>query len=395
MTNSGVKLTVVPVNQLQVGMLVVGIAEQSGKASLSQSGRISSTQQIALLQKKGIRKVKVQLDSPHRFSSEPEELEEKKLPESPPQPEPPTEGTKVKAIFNEAKSLQGKYFEQLRQGEPIDIRPMEKAAGALIDSLDNNSDALLCLAKIRAKDRYLMEHSLNVGMLLAYFGRSLGMDKQVQRQLLIGGMLHDIGKIMTPDEVLHKAGRLDDAELTIMREHVVHSKEILSKQRGFSEIMIEVASNHHERLDGSGYPLGLKGNQLSVYSRMALIVDCYDALTADRVYKSGMTPTEAFRTLLGGAGTQCDKVLLEKFIRCIGVYPVGTMVKLKSDHLAVVIQRNEMKPLRPKVKQVFDLATDAQCPFKLIDLNGSEEEEILQAVSARDYGLVIDDFMER
>ncbi|GDY26874.1 HD-GYP domain-containing protein [Agarivorans sp. Toyoura001] len=395
MTSPKTDIRTIEIDALKKGMYVVSITSQSGKTSVAQSGRITQAEQVKLLKRKGVKVVSVDWSRSvfEDDSSQAKTTEINSASSKVKKLSGESEKLAAKKLFNEAKSLQTKFFRQLQQGEPIDIEPMERAAEGLIDSLENQSGAMLCLAKIRAKDKYLMEHSLNVGMLLAYFGRSLGMSKSVQKQLLMGGMLHDIGKINTPDEILHKPGKLTDDEFVIMREHVVHSHNILKVQEGISKIMLEIASNHHERLDGLGYPNKLKGEQLSSYTRMANIVDCYDALTADRVYKSGMPPTAAFRILLSGVGTQFDKVLIEKFIRCMGVYPVGTLVKLKSKKLGVVVERNELKPLQPIIKLVFNAATNTHTEVKLIDLSKYSHEEIEGAVSPRDYGISLDRFL--
>ncbi|MDO6763650.1 HD-GYP domain-containing protein [Agarivorans sp. 1_MG-2023] len=395
MTSPKTDIRTIEIDALKKGMYVVSITSQSGKTSVAQSGRITQAEQVKLLKRKGVKVVSVDWSRSvfEDDSSQPKTTEINSASSKVKKLSGESEKLAAKKLFNEAKSLQTKFFRQLQQGEPIDIEPMERAAEGLIDSLENQSGAMLCLAKIRAKDKYLMEHSLNVGMLLAYFGRSLDMNKAVQKQLLMGGMLHDIGKINTPDEILHKPGKLTDDEFVIMREHVVHSHNILKAQEGISKIMLEIASNHHERLDGLGYPNKLKGEQLSSYTRMANIVDCYDALTADRVYKSGMPPTAAFRILLSGVGTQFDKVLIEKFIRCMGVYPVGTLVKLKSKKLGVVVERNELKPLQPIIKLVFNVATNTHTEVKLIDLSKYSHEEIEGAVSPRDYGISLDRFL--
>ncbi|MGY5450652.1 HD-GYP domain-containing protein [Agarivorans sp. MS3-6] len=396
MTTPKTDIRTIDIDALKEGMFVVAIAGQKGKANVLQSGRITKAEQITLLKNKGVKLLKVDWLRSHFADTELADSTAPAIETSSSKGKPLSEDSQkrmAKQLFNEAKSLQSKYFRQLQQGEPIDFAPMERAADGLIDSLENQSSAMLCLAKIRAKDKYLMEHSLNVGMLLAYFGRSLGMSKATQKQLLMGGMLHDIGKINTPDEILHKPAKLTDEEFVIMREHVVHSHNILKAQPGTSKIMLEIASNHHERLDGLGYPNKLIGEQLSTYTRMANIVDCYDALTADRVYKSGMPPTTAFRILLEGVDRQFDKALVEKFIRCMGVYPVGTLVKLKSGKLGVVVERNELKPLQPVLKLVFNTITNTHTEVKLLDLNKYSQEKIEGAVSARDFGISLDRYL--
>ncbi|RKF15812.1 HD-GYP domain-containing protein [Alginatibacterium sediminis] len=374
------------VSQLQIGMYVDSILSQSGKAELKQSGRIGKAEHIEILRKKGVLTVKV--DWQRSKVEQPKDAEEKS-------PESKVKNVAAaKRMFQEAKSLQSKYFQQLRQGEPIDLQEMEEIASGLVDALGEFSEALMVLSKLRAKDKYLLEHSLNVGMLLAYFGRYLGMERDVQSQLVMGGMLHDIGKINTPDAILHKPGRLTEAEFVVMREHVVHSRLILEKQEGISQIMMDVAANHHEHIDGNGYPRHLKEDQLSIYSRMATLVDVYDALTADRVYKSGMPPTKAFGILLKGSGSQFETGLLEKFIRCMGVYPIGTLVQLKSGRLGFVTNRHASKPMRPTLRLVYNAKTSMHIEVVDLDLSKTPHDEIEAAVSARDFGLDIQNYVQ-
>ncbi|ALP40745.1 metal-dependent phosphohydrolase with HD domain [Aeromonas schubertii] len=299
---------------------------------------------------------------------------------------------RIRRLYKEARTLQVKLLSQLKQGEPIDIAPLAQVAEEMVDTMFTHGDAMLCLARIRAKDAYLMEHSMNVAILLANFGRYLGLERSTLQELTLGGLLHDVGKIMTPDAILNKPGKLTDEEFAIMRQHVVHSREILSETPGITPVMLEVAGNHHERLDGSGYPLGLKGEALSLHSRMSGIVDVYDALTADRVYKAGMQPTQAFRILLKGAGTHFDTELVQKFIKCLGVYPVGTLVLLSNQRLAIVMERNDEEPLKPLVKVIYHATARHYLDVKLLDLTRSTET-IEAVVEPRDYGISLEKFI--
>ena len=225
-----------------------------------------------------------------------------------------------------------------------------------------------------------MEHSLNVGMLLANFGRFLELERPVLRELTIGGLLHDTGKIMIPDHILHKPGRLTEDEFIIMKSHVNHSISILNESKGITPIMMTVAACHHERLDGKGYPHGLPGERLNLYARMITVVDVYDALTADRCYKAGMPATAAFRILLQGAGSQFDEELVRKFIKCMGIHPVGTLVKLQSGKLAIVVERNEDAPLQPKVKVIYSTVGQHHLEVKLLDLARPGVNETIEGV---------------
>ena len=387
---------VIPVNQLRPGMYVIAIASQTGAMEIAQTGLVTTRQQVDVLIRRGVLTVKV-------------DLARSKLPgiaqvisPSPAhsagsvRPAGSGEGRelKIRRLYQEARELQGKFIRHLKAGEPIDITPLAAVAEEMVDTMFTHGDAMLCLARIRAKDAYLMEHSMNVAILLANFGRYLGLDRSVLKELTLGGLLHDVGKIMTPDEVLNKPGKLTDEEFGVMRQHVVHSYDILSNTAGITPTMLEVAANHHERLDGTGYPQRLKGDQLSLYTRMSGIVDVYDAVTADRVYKQGMQPTQAFRILLKGINQHFDAELVTKFIKCMGVYPVGTLVQLSNQRLAVVMQRNEQQPLKPVVKVIYHATQRHYLEVQWLDLarNGGQES-IESTVDPKEFGINLANFV--
>ena len=387
---------VIPVNQLRPGMYVIAIASQTGAMEIAQTGLVTTRQQVDVLIRRGVLTVKV-------------DLARSKLPgiaqvisPSPAhsagsvRPAGSGEGRelKIRRLYQEARELQGKFIRHLKAGEPIDITPLAAVAEEMVDTMFTHGDAMLCLARIRAKDAYLMEHSMNVAILLANFGRYLGLERSVLKELTLGGLLHDVGKIMTPDEVLNKPGKLTDEEFGVMRQHVVHSYDILSNTAGITPTMLEVAANHHERLDGTGYPQRLKGDQLSLYTRMSGIVDVYDAVTADRVYKQGMQPTQAFRILLKGINQHFDAELVTKFIKCMGVYPVGTLVQLSNQRLAVVMQRNEQQPLKPMVKVIYHATQRHYLEVQWLDLarNGGQES-IESTVDPKEFGINLANFV--
>ena len=387
---------VIPVNQLRPGMYVIAIASQTGAMEIAQTGLVTTRQQVDVLIRRGVLTVKV-------------DLARSKLPgiaqvisPSPAhsagsvRPAGSGEGRelKIRRLYQAARELQGKFIRHLKAGEPIDITPLAAVAEEMVDTMFTHGDAMLCLARIRAKDAYLMEHSMNVAILLANFGRYLGLERSVLKELTLGGLLHDVGKIMTPDEVLNKQGKLTDEEFGVMRQHVVHSYDILSNTAGITPTMLEVAANHHERLDGTGYPQRLKGDQLSLYTRMSGIVDVYDAVTADRVYKQGMQPTQAFRILLKGIDQHFDAELVTKFIKCMGVYPVGTLVQLSNQRLAVVMQRNEQQPLKPMVKVIYHATQRHYLEVQWLDLarNGGQES-IESTVDPKEFGINLANFV--
>lgn len=387
---------VIPVNQLQPGMYVLAIASQTGAMEIVQTGLVTNRQQVDALIRRGVLTVRVDLARSKLPGIEQVVSPSPSHSAGSARPAGSGEGRelKIRRLYQEARELQGKFIRHLKAGEPIDITPLAAVAEEMVDTMFTHGDAMLCLARIRAKDAYLMEHSMNVAILLANFGRYLGLERNVLKELTLGGLLHDVGKIMTPDEVLNKPGKLTDEEFGVMRQHVVHSYDILSNTAGITPTMLEVAANHHERLDGTGYPQRLKGEQLSLYTRMSGIVDVYDAVTADRVYKQGMQPTQAFRILLKGINQHFDAELVTKFIKCMGVYPVGTLVQLSNQRLAVVMQRNEQQPLKPVVKVIYHATQRHYLEVQWLDLarNGGQES-IESTVDPKEFGINLANFV--
>lgn len=390
---------VIPVNKLKPGMYVIAIASQTGGMEIAQMGLVSNQAQIDHLIQLGVLTVRIDLARSKLGSADSDALAAPDPGTSTAHGERHLRGSgegrelKIRRLYQEARELQGKFIRHLKAGEPIDITPLAEVAEEMVDTMFTHGDAMLCLARIRAKDAYLMEHSMNVAILLANFGRYLGLERSILKELTLGGLLHDVGKIMTPDEVLHKPGKLTDEEFAIMRQHVVHSYGILKNTKGITATMLEVAANHHERLDGSGYPRKLKGDQLSLHTRMSCIVDVYDAITADRVYKTGMQPTQAFRILLKGINQHFDAELVTKFIKCMGVYPVGTLVMLSNQRLAIVMQRNEQQPLKPVVKVIYHATQRHYLEVQWLDLAKSNVQESIEStVDPKEYGINLANF---
>lgn len=259
-----------------------------------------------------------------------------------------------KKVYKEANRIISNIMHDARIGRQIEVERIEPVVGQMANSILRNKDALLSLCRIKNKDDYTFLHSVSVGALLISFAHALDFNRTVIKQLGVGGMLHDIGKTKVPNEILNKPGKLTDEEFVIMKSHVVHGCSILRRSSGIAQASFDVAAQHHERFDGSGYPLGLKNLETSVYGQMAAIVDVYDAITADRCYHKGMTPTVAVRKMFEWSKFHFNPNLLRTFIRTVGIYPVGTLVMLESGKLGVVIEQCETDMTQPLVRTVFD-----------------------------------------
>jgi HD-GYP domain-containing protein (c-di-GMP phosphodiesterase class II) len=297
-------------------------------------------------------------------------------------------------IHSQAQGLVGDFMNNVKMGAAIDIAPIHQLADELQHSVFRNANALSCLGRIREKDNYLLEHSVNLSVLMSLFGSHRGLSEDILHQTIVGALLHDLGKILTPDEILHKPGRLSPEEFEVMKLHARHSRDILASTEGIGELTVITAAQHHERLDGTGYPEGLKGEEISEYGRMVAITDVYDAITADRVYHKGMTPTQGLKKLLEWSGDHLDPLLVRQFIRCIGLYPVGSLVLLESGRLGVVVETNEEDQRLPAVRVMYHTKFRMPITVKTIELaKPGTQDRILRAVDPDEYKIDVRKFL--
>lgn len=272
-------------------------------------------------------------------------------------------------IKNEAHALVKTVMQDVRLGKAVEIEQIDPMIESITESVLSNSGALLTLLRIKNKDDYTFLHSVSVGTLMIAFGRSLGLDKETIRLAGLGGILHDTGKALVPDEILNKPGRLTEEEFDIIRKHPQDGYDILCKTDGIEAIPLDITLHHHERVDGSGYPYKLPGDKISTMAKMAAIVDVYDAITADRCYHKGMPPTDALRKIFEWSKYHFDPSLVQAFMRCVGIYPVGTLVMLESGKLGVVIEQHATNLLAPKVKIMFSSKSNTYLKPEIIDLS--------------------------
>ncbi len=301
-------------------------------------------------------------------------------------------------VEREASRLVTNIMQDVRLGKQIEVERVSHVVDGMVSSIFRNPHALMSLGRIRQMDRYTFEHSVSVGVLMMSFARELGLERSVMQEIGVGALLHDIGKIKTPDPILNKRGKLSDDEFAIMRQHVVYSRELLEQTGGISATALAVAAQHHERYDGSGYPLKLKGDEISPYGQMAAIVDVYDAISADRCYRKGEEPTSVLRRLLEWSQFHFNENLVHQFIRCVGIYPVGTLVRLESGRLAIVLEPGEKGPLFPLVRVIYDTHRRQFITPRDIDLSNptarSGDDRISNCESAEKYGIKVPVFMD-
>ena len=262
------------------------------------------------------------------------------------------EATKVK---KQARKLVNSTLGDVRMGKQVvDVGVLNNVMGDMADSLFRNQNAILSLGLIKQKDEYTFMHSVNVGVFLMSFCHTMGMDQQVVIDAGTGGMLHDIGKMKVPYEIINKKSKLTDEEFGLMKSHPAYGKEILESAKGISELGLQVANEHHERYDGTGYTHRLAGEEISLYGQMGAIVDVYDAITSDRSYHKGMESHTALKKMLEWSNNHFSAHLFQSFIQSIGIYPIGTLVRLKNSLIGIVLENNNKSMLHPTIRLLID-----------------------------------------
>ncbi|MDH5394020.1 MAG: HD-GYP domain-containing protein [Gammaproteobacteria bacterium] len=291
---------------------------------------------------------------------------------------------RARGIYKEAHNIMHELMNDIRLGKQVDVERVEPISEQLVESVFRNKDALISLSRIKDKDHYTFMHSVSVAGLMITFSRAMGFDMTLIKEIAIGGMLHDVGKMMTPNNVLNKPDKLDDDEFIIMKSHVVYSKELLEGKPGITQAALDVAALHHERVDGTGYPSGLKGDAISQVGQMSSIVDVYDALTSVRVYKSAWEPNLALKKLLEWSDHHFNPELVKQYIRCLGIYPIGTLVELDSGNVAVVIEQGEKDLLNPKVRIIYNIRKKGLVNIRELEL-WKTDDRIIKSVSPQQY----------
>lgn len=285
-------------------------------------------------------------------------------------------------VREKAQELLGGVFADIRAGRALDLQPTRGVAEEMVRSAYRNPAVLPCVAKLSDLGDGTLSHSINVCTLMITFCRQMGMDPDKTLDAALGALLHDVGMLKIDQKALDHPGKMRVEEYREFKQHVNHSFEILSSVPGISWTVLDVARFHHERYDGSGYPNGLKGDDIPEVAQMACIVDIYDALTSKTVRKNGIKVTQGMKTLFEVASKGVlNPVLTQTFIRSIGLYPIGTMVRLSSEKVGVVVRQNPESMLKPVVKVIYDLKKD--CFVRPRELNfialpdGREDERIV------------------
>jgi putative nucleotidyltransferase with HDIG domain len=261
----------------------------------------------------------------------------------------------AKQAYCAAKGVIQQAMEDVRMGGALNMEAVQQVVEGMADSILRNPDALTSLSRLKQFDEYTFYHSVNTSLLALSLGRDLGYERPQLLQLGTGMLLHDIGKTQIPIELLNKPGRFEEHEFEMMKQHVMRGAELLSSTTGLSDEFLKPALEHHERVDGTGYPCQHCKADLSEFGLIAAVVDIYDAVTSDRCYHKAKSPHDTLQFLyqLGTRG-HVDSALVQRLVQVVGVYPVGSCVALNTGEAAIVLQSNHEFPLKPRVRIVTD-----------------------------------------
>jgi len=275
----------------------------------------------------------------------------------------------------------------------LDMPQLKKAVSPMIDSVLRNPDAYAWLTRMKQADNYTYNHSICCAVWAVAFGRHLGMPRKDLQSLAIGALLFDVGKMRLPEKLINNPNRYNNIEFNIIKQHVEHSLEILKETDDVNDDVYNMVKMHHERHNGSGYPDGLKGDQITIYGKIAGLVDCYDAMISERVFASALSPHDAIKKFYEWRNIDFQAELVEQFIQIVGIYPAGTLVELSNGMVGVIVNQHRVWRLRPQIMLLLNENKEPLTDFKTIDLfiQTVDEEgnslDIVKSVEPGMYGI--------
>ncbi|MBS7326403.1 MAG: HD-GYP domain-containing protein [Thiopseudomonas sp.] len=287
-------------------------------------------------------------------------------------------------ICERSKEAVASMFNEVRMGQMLNTEQTQRVVSEITQSVLRHPNALLSIVRVKQADEYTYMHSVAVSALMIALARQLGFEDDEVHEAGMAGLLHDVGKMAIDDGILNKPDSLTDNEFEQIKRHPEYGVRYLQKgSEPVSRAVLEACYSHHEKMDGSGYPRGLKGDQISLLSRMAAVCDVYDALTSDRPYKLGWGPSETVQRMAQWTG-HFDPQIFQAFVRSVGIYPVGSLVRLKSGRLAVVIEQNEKSLLVPKVKVFFSTKSGLHIEREVVNLAAVHCSDAIAARESRE-----------
>lgn len=388
----------ISIDKLVPGMFVIGVLKQSGRLRIKTQGLVKSQGVIGKLKSKGVLEVQIDID---RSSQEIIDQHNPPAPEASLKPSgdrgrEKSEGEALitaQALYDKAKMAHKRFLKRMQAGQVGNLEALNQSCDEIIESLFENPNALQCLTLIKDDQEYLLQHCLNSAILMGIFAKHSGFDKELISELCLAGLLMDTGMSTVPKDIYEKPRKLNTKEWDIIKAHVNNGMEMVERMGDLPDTVINTIVNHHERLNGTGYPSAKSKENISVYARMAAIVDTYDALTSERPWRKAYSPTAALKHLLTDKSGRIDQSLVKQFIKCIGVHPVGSLVKLKSDRLGIIIKANSAEPLKPVVMCFYSLSSGLHTELKRVDLS-QVQDEVVTSVRPEEFKINLQKFFK-
>lgn len=298
--------------------------------------------------------------------------------------------SEARAIRQAAEKQISTLMMQAKGGKALDIRQAVSVVGNVVASLSRSPDAMVLLGSMRTHEREAEAHALNTSILCVTLARFMKFTPEQVKELGLAALLHDVGEMKIPVELLKRKNKTPQ-ELELVRKHTSYGAEILRNADGIPDCAVDVAYSHHEQVDGKGYPKGLRGNEISLFSKIVSIVDIYDSLTRGGMERS-MSPTEAMRYLYLYRDKLFEGVLIEAFIKCLGIYPVGSLVELEKGDVGIVISVQPGALLHPKLLLIMGKDKKPFDKPKIMNLAMFAEEEpkkyaVKQVLNPDTYGI--------
>ncbi|TXJ02229.1 MAG: HD-GYP domain-containing protein [Aquabacterium sp.] len=289
-------------------------------------------------------------------------------------------------VLAKSREAMQTMFQDARMGKALDNEHCLPLVNEIADSVERNPGALVSLVRLKTSDAYTFMHSVAVCALMVSLARQLKLSESQAREAGMAGLVHDMGKALMPLEVLNKPGALTQEEFAIMKSHPEEGYKLLNEGGGVSAVALDVCLHHHEKINGRGYPKGLKGDEISLYAKMGAVCDVYDAITSNRPYKAGWDPADSLTKMAAWTKEgHFDDRVFQAFVKSIGIYPTGSLVKLQSGRLAVVVEQGSGSLLSPIVRVFFSTKSNQPIPVELLDL-GKTVDQIVSRESKSQWG---------
>lgn len=311
-----------------------------------------------------------------------------------------TQLTEANRTYQQAKGHIKSLLSSVQMGRALSMKDTQQVVTDCVDRVISNPNAILWLTRLKHQDDYTAEHSINVSLLSIALGRHMDLEKWELENLGICGLLHDIGKMRVPEEILNKPSALTREEFEEMANHTVYARQLLMGRSDIYPGAVDVAFTHHERLDGKGYPRGINSSKISKFTRIVTIADAYDAMTSDRCYKTGMSSLDALKIINKHKGTQFDEEAAQKFIEMIGLYPPGYLIEMTNGEVGIILSHDTGYQLRPKVILILDKDKQPQ-PETIINLSQYPEDPSGQTYEPKGvyrsgcFGINVDDYIRK